>query len=93
MHPRESRQKMGFFSTVGFIVGYVVGISIFSLVGPLAFTTGPGLWVSYLMAGVPALFMCAVSAQLGSTLPVRAGPIMYSSAAPLAPSGDFWGDG
>jgi APA family basic amino acid/polyamine antiporter len=81
------RRGLGLGSTVAIIVGYVIGASIFVLIGPLAFKTGPGLWVTYLLASIPALFMCFTSSQLGSALPVTGANYVVVSRT----MGPFWG--
>jgi APA family basic amino acid/polyamine antiporter len=55
---------------VSLLVGYVVGASIFILPGSLGAETGPGLFLSYMIAAIPALLACFVTAQVGSALPV-----------------------
>lgn len=52
------------------LIGYVVGASIFILVGPLAGDAGPALWLAYILAAVPAFFVCFASAQMASIFPV-----------------------
>jgi APA family basic amino acid/polyamine antiporter len=57
-------------SAVFFIIGYVVGATIFILPGSLAADAGPAVFVAYALAGVPAIFAGFVMAQIGSALPV-----------------------
>jgi len=52
------------------VLGTVVGASAFILIGPLAGQTGPGLWMTYLMAAIPAIFVIAVFSQLGTAFPL-----------------------
>ncbi len=52
------------------LVGSVIGASAFILIGPLAGQTGPALWLSYILAAIPALFVAVVCAQLGSAFPI-----------------------
>ncbi len=52
------------------LIGTVIGASAFILVGPLAKVTGPGLWLSYLLGAIPALFIAVVFAQLGTSFPM-----------------------
>lgn len=54
---------------VGIVVGFVIGASIFILVGPLAGNVGPGLPLAYLIACVPAIFACLYNIQLAGALP------------------------
>jgi len=52
------------------IIGAVVGASSFILIGPLAGQTGPGLWISYAIAAIPAMFVAVVYSQLGTAFPI-----------------------
>lgn len=69
------------------LIGYVVGASIFVLVGPLAGDSGPALWLAYILAAIPALFVCFTSAQMASILPVT-GANYVAASRTLSP---FWG--
>ncbi|MEW5784315.1 MAG: amino acid permease [Bacillota bacterium] len=69
------------------LIGYVVGASIFILVGPLAGDAGPALWLAYILAAVPAFFVCFTSAQMASVLPVT-GANYVAASRTLSP---FWG--
>lgn len=53
-----------------FIVGYVIGATIYILPGSLAVLTGPAVFIAYLLAAVPAVVACVVMAQIGSAFPV-----------------------
>lgn len=52
------------------IIGAVVGASAFILIGPLAGQTGPGLWISYALGAIPAIFVAVVFSQLGAAFPI-----------------------
>ena len=52
------------------IIGAVVGASAFILIGPLAGQTGPGLWISYAIGAIPAVFVAVVYSQLGAAFPI-----------------------
>lgn len=69
------------------LIGYVVGASIFILVGPLAGEAGPALWLAYILASIPAFFVCFTSAQMASVLPVTGANYVAASRA-ISP---FWG--
>lgn len=64
------RRTIGLPGATFTLIGLVIGASIFILPGELAARTGPGLVVAYLLAAVPALLACFVSAQIGSAFPV-----------------------
>jgi APA family basic amino acid/polyamine antiporter len=83
----ELKRGLGLGGAISILIGYVIGASIFILIGPIAFKTGPALWVTYLIASLPAIFMCFTSAQIGSTLPVAGANYVLVSRT----MGPFWG--
>ncbi|MHB0886694.1 MAG: APC family permease [Bacillota bacterium] len=69
------------------LVGYVIGPAIFILPGQLARQTGPGLFVAYILAVIPAIFACVVTAEVADSFPTSgAGYVAVSRV--LSP---FWG--
>ncbi len=87
MAKEELKRGLGLGGAVSILMGYVIGASIFILIGPIAFKTGPAIWVTYLIASVPAIFICFTSAQIGSTLPVAGANYVLVSRT----MGPFWG--
>jgi APA family basic amino acid/polyamine antiporter len=87
MENQELKRSLGLGACVALIVGYVIGASIFILIGPIAFKTGPALWLTFWLASVPAIFMCFLSAQVGSALPVAGATYVLVSRT----IGPFWG--
>ena len=65
-----AERRIGFWGSVATLVGYVIGASIFVLPAELLPETGPGAVLSYLLAGIPAVFTCVTAAVLGNALPV-----------------------
>lgn len=63
-------RTIGLSTAVLFIVGYVIGATIYILPGSLAALTGPAVFIAYLLAAVPAVVACFVMAQIGSAFPV-----------------------
>lgn len=63
------RRQISLLGAVSILVGFVVGASIFILVGPLAGQVGPGLPLAYALACVPAVFACLYNVQLAGALP------------------------
>lgn len=63
------KRTVGVAGVVVTLVGFVIGISIFILPGALAATAGPGVVLSYGIAGLMALFSCVVAAQIGAVFP------------------------
>lgn len=72
-------RKMGLAGAVFFLVGYIVGASIFILPGELAGVAGPAVFLAYLLAAVPALANCLIAAQAGTLLPVSAADYVFTS--------------
>lgn len=66
----ERERTIGLWGAVATLVGYVIGASIFVLPAQLMPSAGPGVFVAYLLAAIPAVFNCVVGAVIGSTLPV-----------------------
>ena len=87
MEQIELKRVLGLGSAVAIIVGYTIGAGIFVLIGPLAFKSGSALWVTFLLASIPALFMCFTAAQVGSALPVSGANYVLISRT----MGPFWG--
>lgn len=73
---------------IGLLLGYIIGASIFVLVGPLAASVGPGLFVSYALAAVPALLVCLYNIQLGAVLPTTGANYVVASRV-LSPFAGF----
>ena len=69
------------------LIGYIIGGSIFILPGELAASAGPGVFLSYLLASLIALFVCVVAAQVGNAFPVSGANYVAVSTI-LTP---FWG--
>lgn len=63
------RRQISLLGAVSILVGFVVGASIFVLVGPLAGEVGPGLPLAYALAAIPAIFACLYNIQLAGALP------------------------
>lgn len=69
----DLKRKINLPTAIFIIIGYVVGATIFILPGELSAIVGPGVFLAYLLAGVPALFYCFVIAQVGSAFPTSGG--------------------
>ena len=70
MKQPELRRDISAFQAVMILVGYIVGSAIFILVGPLAGMVGPGLYLAFIIAAIPAVFACLYNVQLANFLPV-----------------------
>ncbi len=79
-HGRPKLERsIGLGGAAATLVGYVVGASIFILQGELAASTGPAIFLSFLLASIPALLSCFVTAQIGCVYPVSGGPYIAAS--------------
>jgi APA family basic amino acid/polyamine antiporter len=72
-------RKMGLAGAVFFLVGNIVGASIFILPGELAGVAGPAVFLAYLLAAIPALANCLIAAQAGTLMPVSAADYVFTS--------------
>lgn len=72
-------RKVGLAGAVFLLVGNIIGASIFILPGQLAGIAGPAVFVSYLIAVIPAIFNSLVAAQVGGILPVSAADYVFTS--------------
>lgn len=83
---RSPQRQVSLIGAISILVGFVVGASIFVLVGPLAGQAGPGLPLAYAIACIPAVFACLYNIQLAGALPTTganyvAGTRLISPAA------------
>ncbi|PHZ85103.1 APC family permease [Paremcibacter congregatus] len=72
-------RTLGLTTSLLVFVGYIVGASIFILPGTLGGSTGPGLFLSYILAAIPAIFSCGVAAFVGSAYPVPGAGFVFAS--------------
>ena len=78
----DLKQQIGLPAAVFIIIGYIVGATIFILPGALTAVAGPGVFLAYLLAGIPALFYCFVEADAPGTQALLAwSPARNGSAA------------
>ncbi len=63
------QRTIGLGSAIFILIGFVVGATIFILPGTLAANIGPAVFLSYILAGIPAIFACFVMAQVGGAFP------------------------
>ncbi len=70
-------RTIGLWGAVVFLVGFVIGVSVFLLPGELAATAGPGVVVSYGIAAVMALFSCVIAAQISAILPLSGAGFVF----------------
>ncbi len=83
----ELKHTMGVGMATLTLIGYVIGPAIFVLPGQLAPSTGPGLFLAYILAVIPAIFACVVTAEVANAFPTSGGGYVAVSRV-LSP---FWG--
>lgn len=81
------KRTVGVAGGVFTLVGYVIGASIYILPGQLAAASGPGVFVAFLLASIPALLASFAAAQIGVVFPVSGASYVAVSRV-LSP---FWG--
>jgi len=79
MATKKLERTIGLLGASATLVGYVVGASIFILPGELAPSTGPAIFISFLIASVPALLSCFVTAQIACAYPESGAPYLAAS--------------
>lgn len=84
MAEQRPSRSIGLLGATATLVGYVVGASIFILPGELAPAAGPAVFVAYLLASVPALLSCLVTAQIGCAFPAS-GAAYVAASRTLSP--------
>ena len=82
------QRHIGLGGAVFTLVGYVIGASIFVLPGQLGAQVGPGLLLSYAVAGGLAVLACLASAHLGGQFPVS-GAIYVAITKAIGPRAGF----
>ena len=73
------KRELGLGSIIFFIFGYVVGAGILIQTGVVAGTTGPSLWMAFIIAGIPSVISTIIIAYVVSAFPVSGGAWVYSS--------------
>ena len=82
------QRHIGLSGAVFTLVGYVIGASIFVLPGQLSAQVGPGLFLSFMVAGALAVLACLASAHLGGQFPVS-GAIYVAIGKAIGPRAAF----
>lgn len=73
------RGSLSIIGATALVVGNVIGISIFTLPGPLAASAGPAVIFGILLAAIPLVFNIGITYQLGSAIPTTGGNYIYAS--------------
>lgn len=84
------RRTLGLPALLFYGVGVIVGAGVYSILGAATGLAGGLVWVSLLIAGVPALLAALCYAELMSRYPRAGGSYVYvSEAAPRRPAAAF----
>lgn len=72
-----SQKPIGLWSAVSIGVGGMIGAGIFSILGVAGQIAGNLVYVSFIIAGIVALFCTYSYAKLGTTFPTAGGPVEF----------------
>lgn len=87
MEETRLSRSVSLTGAIAITVGSVIGMSLFVLIGDMAYLTGPTLPLAFLFALVPALFNAITVSQLGSAIPRAGGGYVFTSRI----LGPYWG--
>ncbi|MCM3539208.1 amino acid permease [Priestia endophytica] len=74
------KRELGAFDLTMLGIGAIIGTGIFVLTGTGALTAGPGLMLSFVIAGLACLFAALAYAEFASTVPVSGSVYTYTYA-------------
>jgi amino acid transporter len=73
----ELKKSLGFFSLLFYSIGVIVGAGIYSVIGAAAGIAGEGLWISFVIGSVIALFTALSYAELATMFPDAGAEYIY----------------
>jgi APA family basic amino acid/polyamine antiporter len=76
----QLRRSVGALDLTALGIGAIIGTGIFVIIGEAIALSGPGIVVSFLLAGVTCVFSALAYAELASTLPVSGSAYTYAYA-------------
>ena len=68
--PEIMQRKVGLFEAVAMIVGLIIGAGIYVLVPTMTAMAGPSVYLAFIVACIPSIFVVLCGIQLTGTLPV-----------------------
>src|SRR3954452_18602454 len=74
------RRAVGALDLTALGLGAIIGTGIFVIIGEAIGTAGPGIVLSFVLAGVTCVFSALSYAELASTIPVAGSAYTYSYA-------------
>lgn len=81
------KRDVGLLGVIALAAGAVIGGGPFVLAGPASALAGPGVWLAYLIIGLPMITVAVSYAAVASAMPIEGGTYFYPSRV-LTP---FWG--
>jgi len=73
------KRELGLISVTFFLFGYIVGAGILLQTGTAAAISGPGIWLAFIIAGIPNMISAIIIYYITSAFPVSGGAWVYSS--------------
>ncbi len=83
---KKHSKELGAFDLTMLGIGAIIGTGIFVLTGTGAVTAGPGLVLSFVIAGLACLFAALAYAEFASTVPVSGSVYTFTYAT----MGSYW---
>jgi basic amino acid/polyamine antiporter, APA family len=83
----ELKRTLGMWSAAAVSIGAIIGAGIFVLIGVASGIAGPSVILSFILAGLVALFTALSAAELSSFITESGGSYIYTHHA----FGRFWG--
>jgi basic amino acid/polyamine antiporter, APA family len=74
------RRSVGALDLTALGIGAIIGTGIFVIIGEAIALSGPGIVISFVLAGVTCVFSALAYAELASTLPVSGSAYTYAYA-------------
>lgn len=74
---KDTRQGIGLWSAISIGVGGMIGAGIFSIMGIACQIAGNAVYLSFIVAGIVALFCTYSYGKLGETFPSSGGPVEF----------------
>jgi basic amino acid/polyamine antiporter, APA family len=74
------RRSVGALDLTALGIGAIIGTGIFVIIGEAVALSGPGIVISFVLAGVTCVFSALAYAELASTLPVSGSAYTYAYA-------------
>jgi len=81
------KRDVGLFGVIALAAGAVIGGGPFVLAGPASALAGPGVWLAYLIIGLPMITVAVSYAAIASAMPIEGGTYYYPSRV----LGPIWG--